>query len=207
MMLFAVHLSDFLLSAPWWLSGWVIAGLLLAWSVYRLDDREFAPLALMSAVFFVSSSIHVKLGPTSVHLLLNGLVGMMLGRRSVIAISLGLCLQALLLQHGGLLVMGLNICVLSLPALIVPVCFRRRRTRQQSAFWYGFFVGVATVLVTISLHAAILYLGGIENLAMIAKLGFLAHLPLALIEGAILGSVCQFLQQVKPELLPFRRQR
>lgn len=36
----------------------------------------------MTAAFFVASLIHVPIGPTSVHLLLNGLLGVVVGRRT-----------------------------------------------------------------------------------------------------------------------------
>ena len=75
----------------------------------------------MAAAFFVATLIHVKVGPTSVHLLLNGLVGVILGRRAPLAIAVGLFLQAALLGHGGFLPLGVNTCVMSLPALLASL--------------------------------------------------------------------------------------
>ena len=63
--------------------------------------------------------VHVRVGPSSAHLLLNGLIGVVLGRRAVLAILVGLTLQAILFGHGGFLTLGVNTCVMALPALAV----------------------------------------------------------------------------------------
>jgi ABC-type Co2+ transport system permease subunit len=47
---------------------------------------------------------------------LNGLVGVVLGRRAVLAIAVGLALQAVLIGHGGFSSLGVNVCVMTLPA-------------------------------------------------------------------------------------------
>jgi cobalt/nickel transport system permease protein len=116
--LWAVHISDGVLSARWLAGGFVLAGLLALLGAWRIRDEEIPRVALLTAAFFVASLIHVRVGPTSVHLLLNGLVGVVLGRRAGLAIFLGLGLQAALLQHGGYLTLGVNTCVMALPALV-----------------------------------------------------------------------------------------
>ena len=94
---FAVHVSDGVLAWPWLVGGFVVAGLLSMLAAYRVRDEEIPRIALMTAAFFVASLIHVKLGPTSVHLLLNGLLGVVLGRRAPLAVLVGVGLQAFLL--------------------------------------------------------------------------------------------------------------
>ena len=56
----------------WWSAGFVLAGLLLLPAVWTIADEEIPRIGLLTAAFFVASSIHVKLGGISVHLLLNG---------------------------------------------------------------------------------------------------------------------------------------
>jgi len=84
--------------------------------------------------------IHVPVPglPSSAHLLFNGLLGVVLGRRAALAIPLGLLLQAVLLQHGGLTTLGVNTCVMVLPALLAWQMFatwqrlgRRSEVRGQ----------------------------------------------------------------------------
>ncbi len=123
-MLFAVHISDGVLSWPWLAGGFVVAGILLALSVRRIRDEEIPRVALLTAAFFVASLIHVKAGPTSIHLLLNGLIGVFLGRRAALAVFVGLLLQAVLMQHGGFLVLGVNVCIMTAPALLSFALYR-----------------------------------------------------------------------------------
>src|SRR5438132_3763079 len=115
--LFAVHISDGVLQTTWLAGGFVVAVCLAVVGCWRVRDEEIPQIALLTAAFFVASSIHIKVGPSSWHLLLNGLVGVLLGRRAGLAIPIGLALQAALLGHGGLSALGVNTCVLLLPAL------------------------------------------------------------------------------------------
>jgi ABC-type Co2+ transport system permease subunit len=123
-MLFAVHLSDGVLQTAWWVTGWLLAVLLLIWVSRKIDDTEIPVLGVLSAAFFVASQVHLPLGGVSVHLLLNGLVGLILGRKAPLAISVGLLLQLALFGHGGWSTLGLNICIYSFPALIGGIGFR-----------------------------------------------------------------------------------
>src|SRR4029078_22204 len=75
---------------------------------WKVREDEIPRIALMTAAFFVASSIHVKLGPTSVHLLLVGLVRVVLRWRAPLAILVGVTLQALLVPHGGISTIGVN---------------------------------------------------------------------------------------------------
>src|SRR5262245_12045248 len=106
--LFAVHLADGVLSDPAWIGGIVNACFLVAFSMWRVGDDEITRIGVMTAAFFVASQIHLPLGVTSAHLLLNGLVGVILGRRAGVAIAVGLFLQAFLFGHGGLTALGMN---------------------------------------------------------------------------------------------------
>src|SRR5205807_4978420 len=119
----AVHIADNVLTAEWWAGGWVVAAVLAALGAWRIRDEEIPRVALLTAAFFVASSFHIKVGPTSVHLLLNGLVGVILGWRVCLAIPIGLLLQFLLVQHGGFYALGVNSCVMALPALLAYYLF------------------------------------------------------------------------------------
>src|SRR2546429_2343382 len=114
----AVHISDGVLAWPWWVGGFALAAVLALAAAYRVRDEEIPRIALLTAAFFVASLIHVRLGPTSVHLLLNGLVGVLLGWRAGLAILVALFLQAALLGHGGLSALCVNACLLTIPALL-----------------------------------------------------------------------------------------
>src|SRR5205085_10423419 len=116
--LWAVHISDGVLTGPWCVGGFLVAALLAVLGAERIRDEEIPRVALLTAAFFVASLIHLPVGPTSAHLLLNGLVGVVLGRRAGLAIPVGLFLQAALIGHGGFSTLGINACVMTLPALL-----------------------------------------------------------------------------------------
>jgi cobalt/nickel transport system permease protein len=121
--LWAVHISAGVLQWPWLLAGFAVAALLVAAGSIRVRDEDIPLTALVTAVFFVASLIHIRVGPTSVHLLLNGLVGLTLGRRACLAVPVGLFLQAALLGHGDFSTLGVNTCVLLAPALLARPMF------------------------------------------------------------------------------------
>ncbi len=125
MSLWAVHISDGILTTEVTLLGFVLAGALALVGLFRLREEEVPRIALLTAAFFIVSLIHIRIGPTSVHLLLSGLLGVILGRKVALAIPLGLTLQMILVAHGGFSTIGVNSCVLVLPALLIGALFRR----------------------------------------------------------------------------------
>lgn len=174
----------------WELAGLVALAAILAWSAAGLADRDLPRLAVVSAAFFVGSLVHIPFGPTAVHLLLNGVAGMVLGRRAPLAISCGLFLQVLLLHHGGWLTLGLNGVVLSVPALLAGrlADLVRGSGPGRVRGWLA-VVGTLCALLTVLLNALVLGVGGVADWSILVKLVILAHVPLMLIEGAIAATV------------------
>ncbi|MDY0241405.1 MAG: energy-coupling factor ABC transporter permease, partial [Rhodospirillaceae bacterium] len=72
-------MPDGILSAPVLIAGGAVALAGIAWALRRLDADDIPRTALVTAAFFVAALIHFPVGPTSVHLILNGLTGIMLG--------------------------------------------------------------------------------------------------------------------------------
>ncbi len=122
--LWAVHISAGVLQWPWLVAGFAAAAILVWVGSVQVNEEEIATTALITAVFFVASLIHIRVGPTSVHLLLNGLVGVTVGRRAALAIPVGLLLQAALLGHGDISTLGINTCILTVPAVLAPAIYR-----------------------------------------------------------------------------------
>jgi ABC-type Co2+ transport system permease subunit len=147
-MLLAVHLSDGVLTVPWLVAGWVVAAGLVALACWRLDERDVPRLGVLTAAFFVGSQIHLPAGGVSVHLLLNGLVGVILGRRAGLAVAVGLFLQALLFAHGGFTTLGMNISIYALPAILAGAAcgpLRRSGLVRVPAIRFAFMFGAAAV--------------------------------------------------------------
>ena len=151
-MLFAVHISDGVLTWPWIAGGFALAWLLVWASWWRLREEEIPRIAVLTAAFFISSLIHVRVGATSIHLLLTGLVGVVLGPRAALAIGVGLVLQVLLIQHGGYWTLGVNTCVMAIPALLCWGAFRvlHRLPWTREPIARGMFVGVGAIVLFLS---------------------------------------------------------
>ena len=138
-----MHISEGILSTPVLISGAVLATAGTAVGLKKLDYERIPQVAILSAAFFVASLIHVPIGPSNVHLVLNGLMGLFLGWVVFPAILIGLILQAILFQFGGLTTLGVNTVVMGLPAFICFLAFRAgiRSNRPTIYMISAFFCG------------------------------------------------------------------
>jgi len=89
----------------------------------------------------------------------------------------------------------------SLFALAVTAAWVESRLENAPEFPLGLFVGETAVLATALLNCFVLLWGGQEDWHTLALLVFVAHLPVAVIEGIVVGFAVGFLSRVKPELL------
>jgi cobalt/nickel transport system permease protein len=211
-----MHIPDGIIPVSAALGGYAAAGG-AAWFTFRKiqrkykNSREAIPRAsLLTAVFFAASLVHIPLPPTSVHLVLSGLVGVILGWYAFPAILVGLFFQAVMFQHGGLTTLGINACLIGLPALFAGGLFQLRRFfgREKAAanallaFLSGFMaVALSAVMAAFLLVFTIpAHLDAAAERAAVTALS-LAHLPVALLEGVFTAMVVLFLLRVKPELL------
>ncbi len=197
-----MHISEGILSAPVLLTGATLTVIGTGIGLKKTDYEKVPEVAVLSSVFFVASLIHVPLGPTSVHLILNGLLGLLLGWSAFPAILVALFLQAILFQFGGLTTLGVNTINMALPAVACYFAFGKAVTSEKNwaviggAFCCGFLsVGLSGLLVALSL----LFTG--QSFLNVARLILLAHLPVMIIEGVITVFVVKFLKKVKPEIL------
>lgn len=208
-----MHIPDGMMPVGYAIGGWIAAGGLVAISVRRIearpDPRAGIPrAAMMTAVFFAASLVHIPVPPASVHLMLSGLMGVMLGWFAVPAIMIGLFFQAVMFGHGGLTTLGLNGIVFSVPALCAFALMRPfvRSDHAMLRTVAGFVAGAGSVLLALALFATILLAGlpaeldaGAERAAILALV--IAHLPLALAEGLVVAAALGFFRRVGPELI------
>jgi cobalt/nickel transport system permease protein len=168
----------------------------------KLDYQRMPQAAVHSAAFFVASLIHVPLGPTSAHLVLNGLLGVVLGWAAFPAILIGLVLQSVFFSFGGPTALGVNTLVMALPAVACHYLFYApvRNGRESRVFLAGFAAGATAIILGALLTAALLTLAG-KPFELIGRAFLVAHLPLAIIEGMVSGSVVVLVRKVRPELL------
>ena len=163
-----------------------------------MDYDQIPRVALLSAVFFVSSLIHLPVGPTSVHLVLNGLIGLLLGWVAFPAIFVGLTLQALLFQFGGITTLGVNTTNIAIPAVICFYLFNH--PCRSGAIYFPFLAGFLAILITAILIAAALVTTG-EQFSEAAVTIAACHFPVMIIEGILTFFLVGFLRKVKPEIL------
>ncbi|OGP57771.1 MAG: cobalamin biosynthesis protein CbiM [Deltaproteobacteria bacterium RBG_13_49_15] len=196
-----MHISDGVLPLSVTIGGYIAGAALAAWSARRTRSEDLPKLAVTTAAFFVASLVHVPLGPTSVHLLIPGLAGALLGPSAFLSIGLGLLLQSLLFQFGGLTALGANALMMGLPALACGWFFQRYKglTRLRQAIIGGLTGALGTALAAIIL-AMLLVTGGDDFLG-VAKIALLAHVPVVVIEGVVSAFAVGFLARVKPALL------
>ncbi|GAB6097331.1 cobalt transporter CbiM [Desulfatiferula olefinivorans] len=169
----------------------------------RIEDREIPAMGILSAAFFVGSLIHVPAGVVSVHLVLNGLVGFILGIRAFPVILVGLLLQALLFHFGGLTSLGVNTLNMALPAFVCGLAFgwaKKPETGRLTFTVAAFACGALSVLLSGLMVGLTLFLNG-QAFVPAAKLMMSAHVPVMIIEGLVTASCLGFLKKVRPEML------
>ena len=113
-----MHISEGVLSGPVLISGGVLAAVGTAIGLKKIDYDHLARVGILSATFFVASLVHVPIGPSSVHLIMNGVVGLLLGWAAFPAILVALILQGVFFQFGGITTLGVNTVIMALPALL-----------------------------------------------------------------------------------------
>lgn len=198
-----MHISEGVLSTPVLISGAILAMAGTAIGLKRIDYDRVMTIALFSSTFFVASLIHVPLGPASVHLLLSGLLGLILGWAAFPAILTALFLQAVLFQYGGLLVLGVNTTIIALPAVIIGLLMKPGlQANGKKRLFASFFAGSLPILISALLMAGSLILTQ-EGFQSASFLLILSNIPIAILEGLITMFTVGFLARVQPEILSF----
>lgn len=197
-----MHISEGILSAPVLLTGVILAAGGVSLGLKKMEYEKIPEVAVLTSAFFVASLIHIPIGPSSAHLVLNGLLGLLLGWPVFSAILVGLALQALLFQFGGITSLGVNTFNMAFPAMVSFYLFRlfNRRYNRYTFIFSGFLCGVIGILGSALLVAISLVTTG-EAFLTAAKVIVIAHLPVMIIEGGITAAAVIFLNKVKPELL------
>ena len=210
-----MHIPDGILPVPVTAAGYATTAAVTWYSLRKIgqkeDPRQDIPKAsLLTAAFFVVSLIHIPIPPTSVHLILNGLMGVLLGYYAFPAILIGLFFQAVMFGHGGLTTLGVNAIIMGLPAIVAAYIFRLRRLGKKESLYkdgaFGFIAGFVALGLSVAMFVVILitWLPTDLNTAVERSAIFtlaIAHLPLMLIEGVITAFIVIFLRRVRPAML------
>jgi len=197
-----MHISEGILSAPVLVTGAALTATAVGYSLKKMEHKEVPKVAILSSVFFVASLIHLPVGPSSIHLILNGVMGVLLGWSAFPAILVALALQGVLFQFGGITTLGINTFNMALPAVICFYLFNRGIKGKNNfiALTLAFVCGSLAVLLSgIMLAAALVFIG--EPFLQVAKLVLITHLPVMILEGVLAVFCIGFLRKVRPEIL------
>lgn len=196
-----MHLSEGVLHSSTLLIGAVGAVLGLAIGLKKMTGDKLALTALFSAAFFVASTIHIPVGIGSVHLILNGIAGLFLGWRVFPAFLIALTLQALMFSFGGLAVLGVNLCIMALPAVVVRLCvfpWLKANFCRQRLIVSGILSGVIGVGGAALLASSVLAFDGSNQYHDLISLLLVSHLPVFVVDSLISVGVLLTLAKMLP---------
>ena len=196
-----MHISEGVLNAPVLIGGAIAAVGFTAIGLKKMKFERIMIVALLTSAFFIASLIHVPLGPGSIHLVLNGLLGIILGWACFPAIVTALLLQALFFQYGGFTVLGVNTLIMALPALaayylVRPWLKSAGKKRSVAAFSGGFLAILLSALLM-----ALALIGSDKGFFDTAMVILTAQFPLMIVEGCITMFAILFLAKVQPEFI------
>ena len=192
-----MHISEGVLEPKILIAGAIVSAIVVIYAIKTLKSDDIPKVSAFSAFFFLASFIHIPLGITSVHLILNGIVGAILGIRAFVAIFVALLLQGILFGYGGITTLGVNLFILATPALLGWLLFNLhcKERWQKQIVW--FCIGFVPIAFGAILLSSILFLNG-DSFAVVAKIAIIGHIPIMLVEGVITLLALNFIEKVKP---------
>ncbi|GAA6941011.1 cobalt transporter CbiM [Helicobacter pylori] len=199
-----MHLSEGVLHTPVLLAGVALAVVGVAVGLRRLESERLPLTALFAAAFFVAGTIHVPVGIGSVHLILNGMAGLFLGWAVFPAFLIALLLQVLFFSFGGFAVLGVNLCVMALPAVAAHYVLRgylKPGMGPMAKLFAGLGAGIIGVGGAGVLASLVLALDGGKHYQDLIALLLLSHLPVFILDGIISYGVISLLSKMYPSAL------
>lgn len=195
-----MHLADGVLSTKAVIGTSIAAGALIINAVKRVDNEEIPKISIMTAAFFVFGLMSYPAGPSTVHPLLGGLLGIMLGWRSPLAVFIGLILHAGIFQHGGFTTLGINTLIVAIPAIIGHLVFKAAMKKDMKIGISAGITASLSVALTVAILLTVLAMVN-ENYKEIIFILGIGHIPLLIGEGILTGIVIKFLNDSRPEIL------
>lgn len=209
-----MHVPDGFLDAPTSIATGVAAagalGLALRKARGELDDRT-APMAGLVATFvFAAQMVNFPVGlGTSGHLLGGALAAVLVGPwTGLLAVSVVLIVQALLLADGGITALGTNITLLAIAGVVVG-WFVFRGLQRVLPKRLGLVPVLAAVSALVSVPAAALVFVGLYAVGgtapvpldglLVAMLGW--HTLIGIGEAVITGLVVGSVVAIRPDLV------
>ncbi len=198
-----MHLSEGVLHSSTLLIGATIAVVGIAISLKKMDNKHLSITALFASAFFVASTIHIPVGIGSVHLILNGIAGLFLGWAVFPAFLIALVLQVLLFSFGGFAVLGVNLCIMAIPALLVRLFVfpMLKKSHKKKLILSGLLAGVISVGGSALVASAVLAFDGGKAYWDLIGLLLVSHLPVFVLDSLVSIGIILTLSKMMPEML------
>jgi len=195
-----MHISDGVLSLEATVVVSAISLIALVKAIKDLKNEDISLTAVASAMFFISSFIHIPFGVTQIHLILIGVIGILISWSTFVAIFVALLLQALLLGYGGIVSIGVNLFVMAMPAVIVHYIYNTSFVQKINDKLKFFLVGfIGTFFATLFL-TAILYFSK-DEYNYVSMTIFSVNTITMVIEGIVSMFLLLFIKKVYPKVL------
>ncbi|GAB6165103.1 cobalt transporter CbiM [Thermostilla marina] len=183
-------------------AGWGLAVGGIALGLRRLRPERLPEVSLLASAFFVASLIQIPMGFTTIHLVLSGLLGMLLGWTTFPVVFVGVFLQYLLFQEGGITTLGLNTFNMAAPGVVCWYLFSGLVSHDdvRRVAIGGALAGALSVLVGAGLVAGAIWACG-RDFRVFSLVVWAGDAVVAIIEAVVTPSIVVFLRRVRPETL------
>src|SRR5512134_3191220 len=204
-----MHLPDGFLSLVISVMCWILTSILVGIAISRnnrsLGERQVPLMGIMAAFIFAVQMLNFPVaGGTSGHLLGGALAAIVLGPWAGMLVMVSVIgLQALLIQDGGLVVMGANIFNMGLLTALIGYGLSRGVLGQSR----GVRLAVAGVAAWISVMAGALatslqlWLSGTSSLGFVVPAMLGVHALIGVGEALITVAALAFIMRTRPDLL------
>ena len=190
-----MHISDGIIDTGLSAAAFAASVGLVYASGRKVPQEEIPKMGITGAALFVLSLIHVPFAGTSIHPGLYGMAGILLGKRSFPVIFTVLLFQAMILQHGGLLSVGINSLNLGAGAFCAWLIWRQRGLPEYFRAALAGFIGI---VIPVLLMALAFHLSGYGRGILYL---FSVYIFAALAEGVITLFVVKFFRKTKSDIL------
>ncbi len=191
-----MHISDGGLSTAVCAVTYAAAAASIAFAAKGTKEEDIPKISLMAGTFFAISLIMIPIPPSSVHPLMCGLIGIIVGWKAPLAFFPALLLQALLFQHGGITTLGANTLMLSISSWLSFLIFKKWKT--ENVFLKGAVIGALSVVFVVLVLSCLLLTGGKFSKETFIAL-FVAHSVIMAVEAVLTGFAVRLILKAKPE--------
>ena len=203
-----LHIPDGFLSITVSLLSWAISIAVLSVAVRRtesVDEKQVPLMGIMAAFIFAAQMINFPVaGGTSGHLLGGALAAIVLGPwAGMLVMTAVIGVQGLLLQDGGLLVMGANLLNMGLLTSAIGFGLYRSTQGRQRKLKLGVagFAAWLSVMAGALATSLQLWLSGTARLDIVLPAMLGIHAVIGIGETLITVTALAFIFRTRPDLL------